>query len=329
MGRTAVTGDKICPLCSGSEPKALLHDWKTYQWWDCPECGIAYVIPFKNPGAEFYADFADLYPHEAQEETDPMDPEFDECLDSLGAGAGRRLLDIGCGGGGFLSRAKKQGFEVSGIDFNEVRLKLVREKLGVESLYHGSLPDFFAKHPDERFDVITLFQVIEHLDQPAQWLRAARQLLKPGGRFFIGTPNRDRTFNPFQGPGMEEVDNPPNHLTRWRADSMKRFVESCGFRALEVKSLGVPLPLLALLLRNTLRFGLATRALNVDQLQHAAPQAQAKGPVSLKTRLVQAAVKLKELLINSAALLLYPFFRLAFALFGWQGVVLYCVAEPM
>ena len=327
MGSACVAESTACPLCSADAEKKFLHDWKTYKWWDCPACGVAFVTPFKNPGAEFYADYADLYPHEAQEETDPMDPEFDDCLDSLGEGAGRKLLDIGCGGGGFLSRAKKAGFAVSGIDFNEVRLKLVREKLGVDTLYHGSLPDFAAAHPDERYDVITLFQVIEHLDHPAEWLSAARKLLKPGGRFFIGTPNRDRTFNPFQGPGMEEVDNPPNHLTRWRASSLQRFVEGCGFRVIEIKSLGVPLPLLALLLRNNLRLGLATKALNVDQIQHAAPKTQADAPVGLKTSLVQIAVKLKELVINAAAFLIYPLFRLAFALFGWQGVVLYCLAE--
>lgn len=329
MPKAGAPGESpACPLCASAEPKGFLHDWKSYKWWDCPACGVAFVTPFKNPGAEFYADYADLYPHEAQTETDPMDPEFDECLDSLGPGAGRALLDIGCGGGGFLYRAKERGFSVSGLDFNEKRLKLVRETLGVDTLYHGGLPEFAAAHPDARFDVVTLFQVIEHLDEPAQWLKAVRGLLKPGGKFFIGTPNRDRTFNPFQGPGMDQVDNPPNHLTRWRASSLKRFVEGCGFRAVEIKSLGVPLPLLALLLRNNLRFGLATKALNVDELQHAAPKAAAPAAVNWKSALIQLAVKIKELAINALAFVLYPFFWLAFQAFGWQGVVLYCVVEP-
>ena len=199
MERACVPESPACPLCASAETKTFLHAWKDYRWWDCPACGIAFVTPFMNPGSEFYADYADLYPHEAQEETDPMDPEFDECLESLGDAAGRALLDVGCGGGGFLSRAKKKGFSVSGVDFNEVRLKLVGEKLGLDALHHGSLPEFAAAHPEARFDAITLFQVIEHLDEPAQWVSAARTLLKPGWRFFIGTPNRDRTFNPFQG----------------------------------------------------------------------------------------------------------------------------------
>jgi hypothetical protein len=205
-------------------------------------------------------------------------------------------------------------------------LKLVREQLGVDALYHGGLPDFAAAHPDARYDVITLFQVIEHLDEPAKWLAAARSLLKPGGKFFIGTPNRDRTFNPFQGPGMDLVDNPPNHLTRWRAASLKRFVESCGLKVVEIKSLGVPRPLLELLLRNTLRLGLATKALNVDQLQHV-PQEQSAAAPSVKTRLVQLAVAVKQGVIDALAFLIYPLFRLAFAALGWQGVVLYCVAQ--
>ncbi|MBI3551224.1 MAG: class I SAM-dependent methyltransferase [Elusimicrobia bacterium] len=319
---------EACPLCSGARDKKPLKEWRSYRWWDCAECGIAFVTPFKNPGAAFYAQYADLYPHEAQEAPDAMSFEYGECLSSF---AGRevsalRLLDVGCGAGGFLNQARKRGFQVWGLDFDEGRLKLVREKLGIPSVHQGSLPDFAAGHPEERFDALTMFQVIEHLDRPADWLAAALRLLSPGGRLFIGTPNRDRTFDPFQGPGMEEVDNPPNHLTRWRAQSLKRFVESSGFAVVELKALGVPLPLYALMLRNTLRFGLAARALKVDQIQHAAP-ASASTP-GMRAVLVQAAVKLKELLINSLAFLSYPLFRLACPLFGWQGAVLYCVAEP-
>ncbi len=318
-----------CPLCESSAPKAFLHNWKDYSWWDCPACGIAFVIPFASPGADFYADFMDLYPHEAQETTDPMSFEYDECLAYFGSSpvVGRKLLDVGCGGGGFLNRAQQRGFSVAGLDFNAARLKRVGEKLGHTALYAGSLPDYAAAHPEERFDVITLFQVIEHLDRPADWLKAALQLLTKRGHLFIGTPNRDRTANPFQGPGMEEVDNPPNHLTRWRAASLRGLVEGCGFHVVEVKSLAVPLPLFCLMLRNRLRFGLATSALKVDQLQHAASSMPGSATQSLKRRFIETGVKGKELLINSMGRALYPFFRLGFLLFGGQGVVLYCVAE--
>jgi hypothetical protein len=159
-----------------------------------------------------------------------------------------------------------------------------------------------------------MFQVLEHLDEPAAWLDAARRLLAPGGRLFLGTPNRDRTFDPFIEE-MAQVDNPPNHLTRWRASSLKNFVEGCGLGVVEAKSLGLPLPLYQLLLRNKLRFGMATKALKVDELRHA--------PVAL----VRAAVKAKELAINGLAWASYPAFRAAFAAKKWEGVVLYCVAQ--
>jgi len=61
-----------CPLCGGVRENTELAPWKTWRWWDCPECGIAFVTPFKNPGAAFYQEYEDLYPAEATGAPDPM-----------------------------------------------------------------------------------------------------------------------------------------------------------------------------------------------------------------------------------------------------------------
>ena len=308
-----------CPVCRAAGPKRFVRTWKEYRLYDCPNCGIGFCLPFKNPGPEYYAQFEDLYPHEAQETTDAMTEEYDACLRALGAGGGRRLLDVGCGGGGFLFRAREQGFRVAGVDFDETRLALVRSELGIEDVHVGSIHTFASAHPDERFDVVTMFEVLEHLDEPASWLDTARGLLKPGGRLFIGVPNRRRTFDPFQGPGMDQLDNPPNHLTRWDAHSLRRFVEAQGLAVSMIRPLGVPRPLLALLLRNRLRFGIATRALKVDEIQHA--------PAGGKSQAVKGLVSAKETMINALSYALYPPFLAAYHAMGWQGVVLYCEAR--
>lgn len=308
-----------CPLCRRTGLKSFVRSWKEYRLFDCPDCGIGFCLPFKNPGPEFYAQFEDLYPHQAQETTDAMTEEYDTCLNALGAGDGRRLLDVGCGGGGFLNRAKKRGFDVSGVDFDAGRLDLVRTQLGIQDVHVGSIEDYTKTHPAARFDVVTMFEVLEHLDEPARWLGHARDLLKPGGRLFIGVPNRHRTFDPFQGPGMDQLDNPPNHLTRWDAPSLRRFIEERSLEVVEIRPLGVPRPLLALLLRNRLRFGLATKALQVDELQHA--------PSGAKSGAVRGLVGVKEIAINALSFALYPLFWAAHRAFGWQGVVLYCAAR--
>ncbi|MDE2144283.1 MAG: class I SAM-dependent methyltransferase, partial [Elusimicrobia bacterium] len=178
--------------------------------------------------------------------------------------------------------------------------------------------------PGERFDVATIFEVVEHLDDPGRWVDAIHSLLKPGGYFFIGLPNRERTFDPFTGPAMEWIDNPPHHLSRWSAPVLRRFVENHSFEVLSCGSLGVPRQLLALLLRKKLQFGLATKTLNVDQIAHVGT---ASTPAGGRARLILALVALKEAAINAAAWLLYPFFRLACRIFGWQGVILLCVSR--
>jgi SAM-dependent methyltransferase len=253
-----------------------------------------------------------------------MSEEYDSALAWFGSQdvRGMRLLDVGCGGGGFLKRARDRGFDVTGVDYNEERLAAVRKELGVDA-FSGSLEEFAKARPDERFDVATIFEVVEHLDDPGRWLDVMRSLLKPGGLLFVGVPNKDRAFDPFTGPAMEWIDNPPHHLSRWKPAVMAKFVASRGYRVLSCRSLGVPRMLLALLLRKRLQLGLATKALQVDEIRHAAKGSAAPPRASV----ILALVAVKEALINAAAWLLYPLFRIASRLFGWQGVILLCVAQ--
>jgi SAM-dependent methyltransferase len=320
----ATSAAPACPLCRTAVAGPPLRTWGEYRLHDCPACGFGFSVPFKNPGAEYYARLEEMYPHEAQAATDPMSEEYDACLDFFGDEnvAGKRLLDVGCGGGGFLKRARDRGFAITGVDYNAERLAAVGAALGAD-VFAGSIEDFARARPGGNFDAITIFEVVEHLDDPGRWLDVMRSLLKPGGLLFIGLPNRERTFDPFTGPTMEWIDNPPHHLSRWSAPVLRKFVEDHAFRVLECRSLGIPRLLLALLLRKKLQFGLATRALKVDQIAHVT--AEAKG--DSRSRLILALVTVKEAVINGAAAILYPLFRLACRVLGWQGVILLCVAR--
>jgi SAM-dependent methyltransferase len=313
-----------CPLCGGKNI-IYVRGWREYKLYDCAECGAGYCDPFKNPGPQYYEHNKTVYSVAIEETTDPSSYEYDEALRKLSGELkpGARVLDVGCGAGGFLHHAKAAGFAVSGLDFNAERVAALRGR-GFD-VFSGALPEFARGAAPAAFDAITLFELIEHLDDPASWLDAAKTLLKPGGLLIIGTPNRERTFDPFTGPGLEEIDNPPHHLTRWNAASLTGLLKRSGFEAIECRALGYPLPLVQLLLRTALSLGVARKALNVDQFRQT-PAGASSAP-STRERIVKALVASKVAAINTAAFLTYPFFQAAAAMFGWQGVALFAVAR--
>ncbi len=313
-----------CPLCRGGEPKTFVRERAGYVLWDCPDCGVGFCSPFKNPGPEYYQHNTDMYSVKLAQTTDPMSFEYDEGLDLLTRTLtpGARLLDVGCGAGGFLHRARAAGFTVSGVDFNAERAKALNAA-GFD-VFHGSLPDY-GRGVAGAFDAVTMFEIVEHLDDLALWLDAAKSLLKPGGRLVVGTPNRRRAFDPFVGPGMEDVDNPPHHLTRWDASALNRALTRAGFEVDECRALAYPLPLVRLMVRNSLRLGLATKALGVSQLRHASAAGAAVPPSGAGA--VRGLVALKEAVLNTGAWLGYPAFRAACALFGWEGAILLAAAR--
>lgn len=310
-----------CPLCGSTASKQFVRERLGYALWDCPACGAGFCDPFKNPGPEYYEHNQDLYSIKIDTATDPMSYEYDEALGLLRSmPQGSRLLDVGCGAGGFLHRAKQMGLSVSGIDFNSQRVKALSD--AGFSVFQGSLPDF-ARGSTTPFDVVTMFEIIEHLDNIADWLAATESVLKPGGLLIIGTPNRERRFDPFQGPGLEDIDNPPHHLTRWSQTALKDILTRAGFQVEECRPLGYPLALTQLMLRNTLRLGLATKALGNEQLRHT----PAPNVAPARAGAVRGLVAVKETVLNSAATIGYPFFRASCTAFGWQGAILFAAAR--
>jgi 2-polyprenyl-3-methyl-5-hydroxy-6-metoxy-1,4-benzoquinol methylase len=98
-----------------------------------------------------------------------------------------KILDIGCGSGDTLSLLKSVGWDVYGLDIDNGAIKVARER-GLDKVSLGSYEDL-KKYPDNYFDAIRLYHVIEHLDNPENCLKLAHKKLKPGGEIIIGTPN--------------------------------------------------------------------------------------------------------------------------------------------
>ena len=108
-----------------------------------------------------------------------------------------KVLDIGCGGGLFLSLLKAQGAEVTGIELSDSRAQYAKSKHALEIYKHPIESDFWQKGYANHFDAVTLWDVIEHVNYPFETLQSAANVLKPGGLLLIDTPCRDSFYHRF------------------------------------------------------------------------------------------------------------------------------------
>ena len=110
---------------------------------------------------------------------------------------GAKVLDIGCGGGLFLSLLKEKGAQVTGIELSDSRAHYARTKHDLEIYKIPIESDFWQKGQAGAFDAVTLWDVIEHVNYPFQTLQCAAHVLKPGGFLLIDTPCRDSFYHRF------------------------------------------------------------------------------------------------------------------------------------
>ncbi|MEP6896679.1 MAG: class I SAM-dependent methyltransferase [Chloroflexota bacterium] len=108
-----------------------------------------------------------------------------------------KVLDIGCGGGLFLSLLKQEGAEVIGIELSDSRAQYAKTKHGLEINKHPIENDFWQKGFANHFDAVTLWDVIEHVNYPRQTLQSATNVLKQSGLLLIDTPCRDSFYHQF------------------------------------------------------------------------------------------------------------------------------------
>ena len=107
---------------------------------------------------------------------------------------GKRILDVGCGGGILAEALALKGAQVTGIDMAELSLKVARLHLHESSLdidYQLSTVETFAEQHQAQFDIVTCLELLEHVPDPASIITSATRLLKPGGNLFLSTINRN------------------------------------------------------------------------------------------------------------------------------------------
>jgi 2-polyprenyl-3-methyl-5-hydroxy-6-metoxy-1,4-benzoquinol methylase len=163
-----------------------------YDVYFCEHCRVGFTVPF--PSAEA---LSRLYASGSYRTEDGT--RFNVALESIvryftAGKAGRirkfhvsrgDLLDVGCGRGLFLDIMKKNGWHVTGVEFSEETASYASTVYGINVIS----PQAMMAVPDESYDVITIFHVLEHMQDPAAVLRTCRRLLKKHGLLVIAVPN--------------------------------------------------------------------------------------------------------------------------------------------
>lgn len=143
-----------------------------------------------------------------------------------------RLLDVGCGGGRFLNRMKKRGWQGEGIDFDAQAAEKVTARYDIKT-YVGNLAQ--CALPANSFDVITMSQTIEHLYDPNATLIESLRILKPGGLLVMTTPNvKSICANEFGAfwRGWEA----PRHLHLFSVALLRQLTQRAGFEVIEART---------------------------------------------------------------------------------------------
>lgn len=227
----------LCPACGHNLPQdAYIHierhrdriAGKDYKLLRCPECRVIFTEPRDPVGSDWYTRAFTL----GIIERSPVDMNGWRARNFRSHGLARgKLLDVGCGDGGFLNVARELGYKVSGFDFDPHAVEKARAR-GLDAW----VSDFDTAFEDIQlhgaFDVITLFDVLEHVPEPATFLLRAKQLIKPGGHMVFTMPDDSRP-HPWN---REELDYPPNHYTRWTKDSLRSFLDRHGLRVVLINS---------------------------------------------------------------------------------------------
>jgi len=144
-------------------------------------------------------------------------------LSSLKRPADAKVLDLGCGTGGNLEMLLDFG-SVTGVEMDTEAAALASQR-GIAPVSQGSLPDELPLF-DAGFDLVTMLDVLEHIEQEDASLSAVKQLLEPGGHLLLTVP----AFEFLWGPH----DESHHHKRRYRARSLRTALEAAGFRVIRL-----------------------------------------------------------------------------------------------
>jgi SAM-dependent methyltransferase len=230
MGKGVVHDN--CPSCGSSE----LNDFfqqnvidpiteEKFHILSCKSCGVAFTSPFPSNMELYYPSqyrgYGPLVTWVLQTFYKYHISKWNQLFDSPGT-----ALEIGCGAGFMLAPLSRMGWHVKGLERTEAMAAHAREKLGLD-VTSEDLSDLPA---EQTYDLIIIFNVLEHLDDPYTTLKTSAKHLNPGGKIVISVPNFCSFQARFAGPYWLHLD-PPRHLFHFTPESLEVILSHAGLKS--------------------------------------------------------------------------------------------------
>lgn len=221
-----------CLVCQSPHLKRLERYYAKDYLVQCQNCGFVFAEKIPSPqDLEAY--------YEGYGRNDYLSPltvkRYEELLQSWEPyRQTNRILDVGCGIGYFLETAKAKGWEVYGTEYTDRAVEICASK-GI-AMQKGELnPDLYAS---ESFDIITSFEVIEHINNPREEIAKFYRLLRRGGVVYITTPNFNSTLRYYLQEHYNVIAY-PEHLSYYTPATLRRLMETMGFKKVWIKTTGI------------------------------------------------------------------------------------------
>lgn len=161
---------------------------------------------------------------------------YEELLDSFEPyRKTNRILDVGCGIGYFLEVALRRGWEVHGTEFTQEAVDICKGK-GIEMRKGILNPENYK----EQFDVITSFEVLEHIYNPQEEISNFNKILRDGGLVYLTTPNFNSLLR-YRLKDQYSVITYPEHLSYYTPKTIYKLFRNNGFRSIKIETTGISL----------------------------------------------------------------------------------------
>ncbi|MCE5231111.1 class I SAM-dependent methyltransferase [bacterium] len=219
-------------------------DGKAFGYVRCAGCGVVALFPQPNDETLAEAYRPAYYGNSSKKFLGPVSRVIEWFQGSrarlvdrgLRASNGRahKVLDVGCGNGGFIHGCKMRGHDAEGIELSEYSARRAQEQAGCK-VHVGELPDLDL--PAASYSALTMWHVLEHVRAPERYIAEAARLLNTQGRLYLSLPNGG-SWQAQAGPHWFHLD-PPRHLYSFNMNSLSGLLRSNGFAVESVSHLSL------------------------------------------------------------------------------------------